>query len=135
MYTLLGYVIILMTLIIVALVIGSGAYWVLKHNVRFSQTSFEKWLGLAFNTIALFGWLIKEERRLWSNRVFWATLGALLAIHLGAFYIILRRIEQLRLFWFFVICITEVIPISATIEWTMDRFGKRHPERAEHHEK
>jgi hypothetical protein len=135
MYTLLGFVLILITLIVAALLIGSGAYWMLKHNIVPSGPSFEKWAGLAFNTIILFGWVIKEGRRLWSNRVFWATLGALLAIHLGAFYVILSRIEQLRLFWFFVICTAEWIPISATLEWTMDRFGKHHPKRAAHHEK
>jgi hypothetical protein len=61
----------------------------LKHNILPSGPSFEKWGGLAGNTIILFGWVIKQERRLWSNRVFWATLGALLAIHVGAFYAVL----------------------------------------------
>lgn len=133
MYTLLGYVLILMILIVAALLIGSGAYWMLKRNILPSGPSFEKWGGLAFNTIILFGWVIKEERRLWSDRVFWTTLGALLAIHLGAFYIILSRFEQWRLFWFFVICTAEVIPISATIDWSVDHFGRRH--RRQHPEK
>jgi hypothetical protein len=132
---LLGYVVILMALTVVALVIGSGASWMLRHNILYPGPSFEKWFGLGFNTIILFGWLIKEERRLWSNRVFWTTLGAWLAIHLGVFYVILSRFGQWRLFWFFVISTAEVIPISATIGWSMNRFGRRHWRRAEPQEK
>lgn len=93
-YTLLGYTLILAILACVALAIGFGAIWMLNHGIAISDDSFVKWVGLTVNTLALFGFVIKQSRRFWTISVFWATTGALLVIHTGVFFLILRNVEH-----------------------------------------
>jgi hypothetical protein len=37
-----------------------------------------------------------------------------------------RKVGHWTVFYFFVICIVEVPLILAVVDWTFDRFGKRH---------
>jgi len=96
-YTLLGYVVILAILACVALAISLGASWMVRHGFTPSHGYFVKWAGLTVNTLALFGYVIKEARRFWRVSVFWATIGGLLFIHIGAFSLILGNVERWRL--------------------------------------
>ncbi len=129
LYTLLGYVLIAVIMAVIGAVIAAGG--LLAVNSHVSDDSLVKWGGLTFNTLALFGWVIKQSRQLWRNKVFWWTMAALLSVHLASFWVILINVEHWRLFWFFVICTLEVIPISATLDWAIDRFGRAH--RSNHH--
>ena len=123
-YTLLGYVVIAAIMVLIGAVIAAGGLWAVNHHV--SDDSFVKWGGLTINTFALFGWVIKQSRECWSKNWYWWTMTGLLTAHLASFWVILINVEHWRLFWFFVICTLEVIPISAILDWAMDRFGRAH---------
>jgi len=118
-YTLLGYILILIALVCLALAIGASVSSMLSHRGRISHDSMLKWGGLTFNTLGLFCWVLKQYRRFWASGVFWAAIGSLLLIHIGAFFLILGSVEHWSLIWFLVICTVEVVPISAALEWTM----------------
>ena len=122
-YTLSGYLIILVLLALATLMIGGGVYW-MTRDVHTSDDSILKWGGLTVNTVALFGWIIKQCRRSWRDKVFWATLGVLLIIHVAGFTAVLMTVAHWRLAWFFVICTLEVIPISTVLDWSTGRFGR-----------
>jgi hypothetical protein len=126
LYTLLGYVVIAVMMVVIGAVIAAAGLWTVNHHVLVSNDSLVKWGGLTINTLALFGWVIKQSRQFWRKKVFWWTIAGLLTVHLASFWVILSNVERWRLFWFFVICTLEVIPISATLDWAMDRFGGAH---------
>ena len=119
--------------ILIGLVVATGAYWAAVQNV--SDDSLVKWGGLTLNTLAVFGWVIKQSRRFWRKRVFWRTMAGLMFIHLAGFWVILINVKHWRMAWFFVICTLEVIPISAALDWTMNRFGNRHRGVVKQHDK
>jgi len=108
--------------ILIALAVAAGAYWAAVQNVP--DDSLIKWGGLTLNTLAIFGWVIKQSRRLWRNRVFWWTMTGILVIHLATFWVVLINVEHSRMAWLFVICTLEVIPITAVLDWTTDRFAR-----------
>ena len=89
----------LLIYILIGVAVATGGYWIALQNV--SEDSLVKWGGLGVNTLALFGWVIKQYRRFWRNTVFWATIGTLLIIHTAAFYLILENVPQWRMAWFF----------------------------------
>jgi hypothetical protein len=124
LYTLLGYVLIVAIMVAMGAAIAAGTLWAVNHRV--SDDSLVKWGGLALNTLAIFGWVIKQSRRRWRNRVFWWTLTGILVMHLATFWVILINVEHWRMAWFLVICTLEVIPITAVLDWSMDRFGGAH---------
>ena len=111
-----------------AFVIGACAVWLLNYGVKPSTDAFTKWFGLTFWTLLLFGFVIKQSRRFWRSRVFWATMGTMLIVHTGTFLVILRGVEHWRMF--FVVCTMEIIPISGVLDWSMLRFGNRPRKRA-----
>ncbi len=123
-YTLLGYVSIAAIMVVIGAVIAAAGLWAVNHHVDYD--SLVKWGGLTVNTVALFGWVIKQSRQFWRKKAFWWTMAGLLSVHLAGFWVILINVEHWRLFWFFVICTLEVIPISATLDGAMDRFGRAH---------
>jgi hypothetical protein len=110
--------------ILIALAIAAGLIWSTRYNV--SEDAFAKWGGLTLNTLAIFGWVIKQYRRFWRKKVFWWAMAGLLFIHVAGFWVILINVEHWRMIWFLVICTLEVVPISAALDWTMDRFGRAH---------
>jgi hypothetical protein len=59
-----------------------------------------KWLGLGVFTAALFGLVFWEFRRNWNRVRLWGVMLLLLAMHLTAFTIILRNVEEWRAIWF-----------------------------------
>ena len=124
LYTLLGYVLIAAIVLVIAAGIAAGGLWAVNHRV--SDDSLIKWGGLTMNTLALFGWVIRQSRRFWRKKVFWWTMAALLVVHVAGFWVILINVERWRMFWFLVICTLEVIPMSAALDWTIDRFGRAH---------
>lgn len=128
---LLGYTAILAIMAAVAFVIGACAVWLLNHGLKLSTDAFTKYVGLTFMTLALFGFVITRSRRFWESKAFWATIGTLLIIHIGAFLVVLHGVEHWRMAWFFFVCTMEIVPISAVLDWSMVRFGKasRSPKR------
>jgi hypothetical protein len=107
--------------ILIGVVVATGGYWLALQKVP--EDSLVRWGGLGMNTLALFGWVIKQYRRCWRNTVFWVTLGTLLIIHTAVFYLILKNVPQWRLAWYLLTSTAELIPVFATLDWTMDRLG------------
>ncbi len=123
-YTLLGYLVILLILLVIALIIGAGLYWFVVIPGRFpSSDAFAKWSGLAMFTLGTFWWVIKESRPRWHNKAFWWTIVTVLFIHIAGFLVAFRYVEHWRTFHFFVICTIETPMIMTLLNWT---FGKKH---------
>lgn len=128
LYTLLGYAVLLSLLLLATAVIGGVVYWALRSGHMISDEAFTKWVGLTCFTVAVFGWTIKQYRPSRHDQVFWIALGGLLVVHLAVFSVILTRVIYWRLSWFAILCILELIPITAALDWTRDRF-RRHDRR------
>jgi|GEM_PF-5006596 len=67
-------------MVMIGAAIAAGGLWAVNHHVP--DDSLIKWGGLTLNAVAIFGWVIKQSRRLWRNKVFWWTMAGLLAVHL-----------------------------------------------------
>ena len=124
--TFLGYAVILTILVVVAFIIGGGVYLLVSTGIRPSRGSIIKWSGLTVFTLVTFGFAIKESRRHWHNKMFWATITSLLILHIACFLTLFRFIEHWTLVLFFVICTFE-IPL---IESLADRIASREKHRA-----
>jgi hypothetical protein len=126
-YTLLGYLAILLILLAIALLIGAGLYWLVIIPKRFpSDDSLVKGIGFTLNTPGIFWWVIKESRPRWRNKVYWWTTTGLLFVHTVCFLVAFRYVQHWTLWYFLVISTLEVPVIMAVVDWTFEKFGKRH---------
>ena len=127
-YTLLGYVVILLTLGLITLVLGIGMYLsgFLRLMVSVSHDTFVKWLGFTFYTPLTFWVVVKFSRQRWHNKVFWWTMGSLLFVHIGGFLAIFRYVEHWRLLYSAAICMVEAPIIGIVIDGIFEMFGKGH---------
>ena len=107
-YTVLGYIVILAILVVVALIMGGGAYLLLINGIRPSVDSLHKWIGLTVSTLVTFVFAIKELRRHWHNKLFWTALTGLLIVHLACFLALFNFIQHWTVVWFFLICTFEI---------------------------
>jgi len=60
--------------IAISLLVGLSIMWLASHTDRSSAGKIFKWLGLAANTLIVFGYTIKFNRVLWKRRSFWVTV-------------------------------------------------------------
>jgi hypothetical protein len=70
--TLLGYLLLAAIIIVVFAIVAASVYWSAFHVSDESAVKWGKWLGLGGRTVLMFGWVIKQYRRLWRNKVFCA---------------------------------------------------------------
>lgn len=126
-YMLLGYLLILVFLLAIALIIGVILYRfeIVPGRIP-SEDAFAKWGGLTFFSLVIFWWVIKESRPRWRNRVFWWTIVAVLFVHIAGFSMAFRYVEHWRAFYFFVITMIEVPIIMTVANWTFERFATKH---------
>jgi len=126
-YTLLGYLMILVFLLAIALLIGTILYrFVAVPGRDISVEAVGKWGGLILFTFITFLFVIQECRTRWRNRMFWVVLGAIFAAHITSFLVSFRYLEPWRDWYFLVISTIEAPSILAFMEWLFERFGKRH---------
>ena len=85
------------------------------------------WMGLVFFTPIVFGYAVRQYRRLWRLPSFWLTLSGLLVIHLLAFILVLRN-YPVRPFWFAMISGVEIVLITIALDMVLPRphQGHRH---------
>ena len=74
-------------------IVGFGMWYVDSGGKDPSESAW-KWIGLAVNTPILFGYAASEYRRDWRQPRFWGVILVLLAVHLGAFSIILTHVSR-----------------------------------------
>jgi len=80
---------------------------------------FGKWLGLAGNTLILFGYSVKSNRRLWRLLPFWISLAACLVLHLAVFIWILLVVDQWKVLWFLIMYPVETPLIEVAVNWAV----------------
>ncbi len=117
-FTMLGYLVIVVILILVAFSIGIAMYWIVGKR-QASLDWYERWGGLAIFTMGIFGYLIKVSRRHWRQKVFWATTACLLLVHLSLYSIVLTSIAHWNGIWFLVISIIEAPTVVAISRWSL----------------
>jgi hypothetical protein len=88
-YTLLGYIVLGAIIILLFAIVAATVYWSAFHVSDESLAKWRKWAGLAADTALLFGYVIKQRRRLWRNKFFWRTIVGLLFVHTACFWAIL----------------------------------------------
>jgi hypothetical protein len=125
-YTLLGYIVLGVIIVLLFAIVAAMVYWSAFHVSDESLANWGKWAGLAAETALLFGYVIKQRRRLWRNNLFWRTLAGLLFVHTAGFSVILRNVEHWRMVWYLLIWPVEFALIATTLTWMTDRFGNRH---------
>jgi len=126
-YTLLGYLLILVFLLAIALLIGAILYrFVIVPKRLPSDDSLGKWIGFTLYTPLTFWFVIKFSRQRWHNKVFWLTMTSLLFVHIAGYLVIFRYVEHWRLLYSVAICMVEGPSIGFVVGWIFERFGKRH---------
>ena len=126
-YTLLGYLTILVILLVIALMMGAGLYWLVIIPRRFPpMDTLAKWIGFTLNTPGLFWWVNKESRPPWRNKLFWWTTTSLFLVHTTGFLVAFQYVQYWPLWYFLVICTLELPIILTVLNWTFERFGKKH---------
>jgi len=124
-YTLLGYIALAAIIILLFAIVAAAVYWSAFHVADESVAKWGKWVGLAAETALLFGYVIKQRRRLWRNRIFWRIITGLLFVHIAGFWVLLQNVENWRMVWFLLIWPVEFALVTTTLDWVMDRFGSR----------
>jgi hypothetical protein len=109
--------------IAIGLLVGLLAMWLAFHSSR-SGSEVLKWSGLAVNTAIVFGYTIKFNRVLWKRRSFWVILFLLLCVHLFAFVIVLRLVDEFRPVWWIVIVPVESVVVGIVLIATGHRRGQ-----------
>jgi peptidoglycan/LPS O-acetylase OafA/YrhL len=122
-FTVLGYLAIVVLLILVAFLIGAAMYLTVGKR-QLSLDAYDRWGGLAIFTTGMFGYLIRRSRRYWREGAFWAATTFLLLIHLISYSIVLTSVEHWNGIWFLLISIAEAPTIVAISDWSTRRFLK-----------
>jgi DMSO reductase anchor subunit len=130
-YTLLGYLLIAAALIVAAIVFGLAMRravpvldnWKRRHGV--SEEALQRWFFFAFNTVFLFGILIKQSKRQWRSPVFWTTLLVSLVAHSAAWWEIFKVIPQWRPIWWAWTLPLEAGLIGGGLLWANGHFKRR----------
>jgi len=124
-YAFLGYIVILLILVAVALIIGAGVYLLLPGpGVEISRESIQAWSAFIVYTLLVFGYVIKESRGLWRNKRFWATIAALLLGHALSFWATLPYIAQWRFRGFALLYGIEGLLVFWALDHITGRFAK-----------
>ncbi len=129
-YTLLGYFLIFLALVLIALAIGAAVYWFVIIPGRLKNVSsyeIEKWIWLVVYTPTIFWWAIKNSRSHLQERVFWIAIGGLLALHSVCAWIAFRNFEHWIPFYAFLAITVEGAIFIALLDSAMRRFG--HPSK------
>lgn len=119
-YTLLGYLLICVCLLLVAIVIGTIAYWavIVRH---LTDDSFRRWGGLAIFAVGTFGYILNRFRIHWHSRVLWATVAGLSILHVAAFSVALSLIHDWNDVWFLVVCTLEIPVLVKIVNMSLQR--------------
>lgn len=126
-YTLLGYLMILVFLLAIALLIGVILYrFVIVPDRIPSADAVGKWGGFILFTFITFLFVIQKSRTRWRNRMFWIVLCAVFAVHIASFLVSFRYVEPWRDWYFLVISTIEAPFIRTFLNWTFERFEKEH---------
>jgi hypothetical protein len=110
--------------IAIGLLAGTSIMWLAFHTDRSGAAKIFKWLGLAANTLIVFGYTIKENRIFWKRGSFWWMMSLLLFVHLSVFVTVLCRIDELRPFWWIVIIPMESVVVGIVLVVTGHRADK-----------
>ena len=85
-----------------------------------------KWIGLAVNTVVLFGYIISAHSRHDRRPLFWGILLALLFCHAGLFCALFRIVPLWRPLWSVAAVPLEYIAMDLTLSaFGYPSFGKR----------
>ncbi|HUO30000.1 MAG TPA: hypothetical protein VMU80_12340 [Bryobacteraceae bacterium] len=123
-YTLVGYLLLLLALIVGAIALGGLMYLlVIGSGWMPSHESIIKWTGLAVSTPAMSAYVIKRSHRYWRMKAFWIGTLGLLALHVGCFLALFALISNWRMFWIFLICTVEAPLIESLATKIARRFG------------
>jgi hypothetical protein len=109
--------------IAIGLLVGLSIMWLAFHSDRSGSDVF-KWPGSAVITAIVFGYTIKENRTFWKRGSFWWTMTLLLFAHVCVFVTVLRRIDELRPFWWIVIVPIESVVVGIVLVVTGHRPDK-----------
>jgi hypothetical protein len=128
LYTLLGYLAILVILALITLVIGLSMYWsgFLRLMVSLPEDTAVKWIGFIVYTPVTFWIIVRVSRQRWHNKVFWWTMATLLVVHSACFWAIFRSVEHWSLLYSVVIFTIEGPIILTLANWAFEKFGKKH---------
>jgi cell division protein FtsW (lipid II flippase) len=110
--------------ILIGLVVAVGLLLYLPHSQTSDEEAITKWGGLAGNTLILFGYTISRHKPLRRVQSFWATLIALLIVHLAIFVPLLLRVEHWKVLWFVAMYPIETPLIDMAVYWATDRFPR-----------
>jgi hypothetical protein len=101
-------------------VIGIGIFLSIKTGIVISA----RWFGLFYWTCFLAWFICRQLRSDLRRAKFWVTLLAFLAVHVGAFVVVLQSYPEWRSIWFMLI---------ALIEWPLMTSAVRSIVETRHH--
>ena len=122
-YTLMGYLLIGLALAVIGAVLAIGGRWAVVHHFTAQQVM--TWFGVAGNTVAIFGIVIKIYRPCWRRRVFWEATASLLFLHTAGFWLVLHNVQEFRIAWFLLISAAEMPLFIIALDRLMYRRQKR----------
>jgi hypothetical protein len=97
--------------LVLVLAIAWGAVWADSP----SSWVFGRWVGLAVNTLIVFGCTVRDNASSLRRPSLLALLAALLAVHVSAFVVLLERVPEWGLGWWLFLTPTEYFAIGAIL--------------------
>jgi len=101
--------------IVVGITVGLSIAWYAWRSDGSGTELIGKWVGLAGETMILFGYAIRAHRRFVRRLSFWLVILALLGVHLSVFIVILSKVEHWKVLWFLLAYPVENIAIDGAL--------------------
>jgi hypothetical protein len=92
----------------IAIAIAAGLIWYASVSGPNGSDLFGRWGGLMANTLVLFGYIVRDNRKAWRAPLFWVLVIGLLSAHLVVFTAVLLHARQWKVLWFLVMYPIEV---------------------------
>jgi hypothetical protein len=110
----------------VGLLFFGGVMIAAFHSTLEIPEDASKWIGLAVNTVVLFGYIVSTHSRHARRPVFWGALLVLLVCHIGLFWMLFLIVPFWRPLWSVATVPLEYIAIDLTLSTLgYPSFGRR----------
>jgi hypothetical protein len=97
--------------------------WIKTGLIRFHIPA--RWFGLFYWTCFLVWFICRQLKRDLRRAKFWGALLAFVAIHVGAFVVVLRSYPEWRAIWFMLIALIEFPLIALAVQSIVETSHRR----------
>jgi hypothetical protein len=82
-----------------------------------------RWWALSIYSVFLFGYVIRDLRRVWGALLLWVAIAILFGLHLVGYVWLLGVVKEWRNIWFLPLVLAEYAVFAYVLDWAVARRG------------